>query len=110
MTIVHTWGFCKGIGPEPVQDIIRTVVQKAFTWGYPILVSDLDVEQAFDHMDHIELDNVNEERGICTNARLAALRDYTNKEITARLNGVGTTKKFKMGKGGRQGGVRTPDE
>ena len=111
ITKVHTWGFTKGVGPEPVQDIIiRTAVQKAHVWGYPLLVGDFDVEQAFGYMDHEELDNVNRDREINVNASLAALRDYTDKNATARLDGVGTTPEFRLGTGGRQGGVRTSDE
>ena len=49
-------------------------------------------------------------RGVSTNVRLAALRDYTGKQAKARLNGVGETGEFRLGSGGRQGGVRTPDE
>ena len=32
VTKVHTWGFCKEVGPEPVQDIARAAIRKAFIW------------------------------------------------------------------------------
>ena len=70
----------------------------------------MDVEQAFDYMNHIELDDANKGREVSTNVRLAALRDYTGKKAKARLNGVGETGEFRLGSAGRQGGVRTPDE
>ena len=43
--------------------MVRTAVRKAHIWGYPLLVNDLDVEQAFDFMNHIELDEANREKG-----------------------------------------------
>ena len=30
---VQTWGFCKGNGSEPVTNIIKSTVRKAFIWG-----------------------------------------------------------------------------
>ena len=110
VTKVHSWGYAKTVGPEPVQDIVRTAIRKAMIWGYPLLINDLDIEQAFDYMNHIALDDGNESRGASINVRLAALRDYTGKKAKARLNGVGVTEEFRQGSGGRQGGVRTPDE
>ena len=71
---------------------------------------DLDVKQAFDYMGHIALDDTNKQKGISTNARLAALRDYIDKKGEAKINGMETTEQFDYDSGGMQGGVRTPDE
>ena len=75
-----------------------------------MVVAGLDVEQAFDTMDHIEMDETNKARKVNLNARIAALKDYINKAAKAKLNGVGVTEDFEVETGGRQGGVRTPDE
>ena len=61
-------------------------------------------------MDHILLDDINASRGLDVHTRLAALRDYTGKTGIAKVEEAGETEEFSQGKGGRQGGVRTPAE
>ena len=56
-------------------------------------------------LDHLEMDEANHERGINNNTRLTALKDYTGKTATAKINGIGNTEPYPLGKGGR-----TPDE
>ena len=57
---------------------------------YPLVLCDLDIMQAFDYMNHIKIDDMNQERYLDTNSRLVAVQDYTGKEARANMNGVGS--------------------
>ena len=65
-------------------DTTKAAVRKAFIWGYPLVIADLDIKQAFDYLVHLVLDQVNVARGVSLDVRIAALMYYFGKEGLAK--------------------------
>ena len=113
-TIVAAYGFKRGRNTGDVVNLIRTLLTFAHTWAKAlqlhVYVSSQDVATAFDAMDHELLKEAMLKRGLHPRLVFGLLRELTDMKGHISIPSAGTSEPFDFRKGGKQGGVETPDE
>ena len=79
-------------------------------WGLPLLKSMQDVQTAFDSMSHDLIYSAMIGRGASYNDVGLHMRELTGMRGQISLPHVGGTKLFNFTRGGKQGGIETPDQ
>ncbi len=79
----------------------------AVMWGLPLVMSVQDVRIAFDSMPHKLVKDALLVRGVSAHCTGLHMREVIGMQV---LPYAGQTPLFPFGKGGKQGGVETPDE
>ena len=82
----------------------------AVTWGLPLVTALQDVQTAFDSMPHDAICSVMVGRGVSYNDVGLHLRELSGLRGQIRLPYVGGTSFFDFNRGGKQGGIETPDQ
>ena len=109
-TPVCSYGFKAGLCCDNVTSILRPVLILAFRWGCKLLIGSLDVAIAFDSMDHELLVKGLLGRGLHPESVACLLRELSGMHADITIPGAGSTPRFPLERGGKQGGVETPDE
>jgi len=86
---------------------IQWLLQKSDEWGLPLAVASMDVEKAFDAMQHDLFAESLTFRGAPPELALAWLREHLSMQVQVNVAGC-ETDWLSMAVGGRQGGSRTP--
>ena len=109
-SLVHTYGFRSGKRTADVTSILKELLHYATTWRRKVFVASQDVETAFDSMCHDYLMEAMLQRGLHPMSVLALMRELTGLSATISIPGAGCTDAFEFSRGGKQGGIVTPDE
>ena len=107
---VHSYGFKPACRTNHLTALVRQLLHIAASWGVGLLVALQDVETAFDTMAHEHIATSMRARGVSSEVTVAHLRELTGIKATIHLPCVGSTPPFDYSKGGKQGGIETPDE
>ena len=107
---VHTYGFKQSCRTSNITALVRQLQYLAIGWGLPLLVALQDVELAFDSMQHELIATALQARGAAPSIVAAHLRELTGLNAVMTIPNAGDTNSFPYSKGGKQGGVETPDE
>ena len=100
-------GFRKGRGTRDQIANIRWIMEKAREFQKNIYFCFIDYAKAFDCVDHNKLWKILQEMGIPDHLTCLLRNLYADQEATVRT-GHGTTDRFQMGKGVRQGCTLSP--
>ena len=106
---VHAYGFKRQSNTSMVCGLIRQLLFLADSWGLPLLVACQDVSTAFDAMGHELISNALSSRGCPDHLTCRFVWELTGIHAVITLPGAGTTEPFEFNRGGKQGGVETPD-
>ena len=107
---VHAYGFKRGSSTAHVVGLICQLIYSADVWGTPLIISSQDVRTAFDAMDHNWIAKSLQSRGASAQVTALLMRELTGVEAVMTLPCAGTTSPFNYTRGGKQGGVETPEE
>ncbi|CAK0847987.1 unnamed protein product [Prorocentrum cordatum] len=107
---VHTYGFKKCFSTADFNSVVREALYAAAVWNLPICVSGYDVSIAFDSMPHELMQDSLLARGVTARDVALLMGDLTGLRARITLPLAGTSEPFLFAKGGKQGGVETPDE
>ena len=107
---VRTFGFRKGQRCGDITDALREMLVKCTTWGRPVYICALDVRFAFDSIDHLELKRALTKTGMPIHLIVNLMRAISGKQAVIKIPYPGRSEPFEIEKGGKQGGVETPDE
>ena len=100
-------GFRKGRGTRDQIANIRWIIRKARESQRNIYFCFIDYAKAFDCVDHYKLWKILKEMGISDHLTCLLRNLYAGQEATVRT-GHGTTDRFQIGKGVRQGCILSP--
>ena len=107
---VWTFGFQKGRSTTDITSVLRHLLWIADTYhGHTIFLGCLDVKTAFDCMDHGLIARALRWRGVHPGTIFNIMRELSFVEARMSLPGCDPTEYFKFLRGGKQGGVDTPD-
>ena len=109
-SIIHSYGFRERTSASDLTGMVRELLHVARTWGYSLILSVQDVRTAFDSMPHDLIGKSLRDRGASARMTGLHLRELTTIQAYMRLPFAGETPLFDYQKGGKQGGVETPDE
>ena len=107
---VHSYGFRARSRCQVVTALVRQLLFLAYNWNMPLLVAVQDVRTAFDAMQHAHIALALEKRGVDPGLVAANLRELSGIQDYITLPGVGDSAPFLYTRGGKQGGVETPDQ
>lgn len=106
---VLSFGFKPGMATSDITSIIREFLFNGDKWGHCVYVAAQDVLTAFDTVRHDKIRSCLLARGVSLGVVAAILQELTFLEGVMQVPGAGETEYFPFTKGGRQGGVETPD-
>ena len=106
---VHIYGFRQGCCPELVTEILRQLLFQGVKWNKPVYILSADIRTAFDDMGHARIFEALLARGVHPTIAKAIILEYL--DLVARVNVADADPSgfFQISKGGRQGGVETPE-
>ena len=107
---VHSYGFRKQVSTGDVTGLMRELLYLSRTWNIPLVTAVQDVKVAFDSMPHELIWESLVARGASALNAGLHMRELTALEAYITLPFVGETERFPFHKGGKQGGIETPDE
>lgn len=106
---LHVYGFRRGSGTALVTELIRQALHLAVQWGRSVYVIPLDIAMAFDAMLHNEMAQALLHRGVHPCYVHALILEYLDLRARVKLADAEESDWFPYRKGGRQGGVETPE-
>ena len=109
-TPVKIYGFQRNHSSDDVVSLLRECLVDAHRFPRPIIVASMDVKTAFDSVLHEVLDDALGGQDISVSARIAMLSGLFGKSGRIRLPDAGLSPDFPFLRGGKQGGVETPDQ
>ena len=89
---------------------IWEILYASSVWGLPLAISQQDVRTAFDSMGHHLICETLLSRGVKPLNVGLHIRELTGMQAFIELPHVGKTDLFDFSRGGKQGGIETPDE
>ena len=107
---MHSYGFKHNCRVTDVTCLVRQLLFIAAAWNIPVFMAFQDVEFAFDSMEHEHVATALLARGASPLLVAAHMRELAGLRATMSIAGAGETLPFAYSKGGKQGGVETPDE
>lgn len=107
---VHSYGFKPTCRTSHITALVRQLQYLSARWDLPLIVALQDVKTAFDAMHHEHIAESMSQRGVSAGVTAAHLRELTGLHAFITLPGVGDTQKFCYSRGGKQGGLETPDQ
>eukprot|EP00959_Pyramimonas_sp_CCMP1952_P323177 6762694-Pyramimonas_sp.AAC.1 len=108
-TAVHTYGFKRGFRTSDITALMQQMIFNASSWGHNLYVSIQDVKFAFDSMDHDVLTQSLLHMGASHGMVGLLLQELHGLRGRFAIPGAGDTEFFNYERGGKQGGVETPD-
>jgi hypothetical protein len=108
--VLCSFGFKPGLCCDDLVSILRQVLFLASRWGKRVVLGSLDVAVAFDSIDHDMLCTALLKRGLHPQQVCCLLRELSGMMAQISIAGAGSTARFPLERGGKQGGVETPDE
>ena len=108
-SLVHTYGFKPGKSCADMLGLIRQTIHLSHVWGLELYIASQDVKTAFDAMDHDFLLTAMLRRGAGPGYTALLARELTNIEGIMRIDGANPSLPFDFQRGGKQGGIETPD-
>jgi len=102
-------GFEPGYSCDDISAIIRQVFNLAWSWDLPLVFGAADIATAFDAMVHASMQSALLGRGAHPNLVRAVMREVSHMLCTIQIAGAGTSDDFPLERGGKQGGVETPE-
>ena len=109
-TLVLTFGFRKRHCTGDITNLLREFLVKSTVWGRPIIIGSMDIKFAFDNMNHQVLRQALQKSGMPTDMVYNLMRALSRKTACINLSGAGRSGDFRLLRGGKQGGIETPDE
>ena len=109
-SIVHSYGFRRCTSASQVTGLVRQLQFLADTWKLPLVTALQDVQTAFDSMPHALISRSMLARGVSPQMTGLHIRELTAMNAYIWLLHCGKTEMFQYTKGGKQGGIETPDE
>ena len=109
-TEVNTMGFKPVVSTDDLVAPLRQILHSAYEWMRPVVVAAQDIQWAFDSMDHGFLMSSLLRRGLPAHMTANLLRELFGFEAQIRLPNAGVSPPFRFDRGGKQGGVETPDQ
>ena len=106
---VHTYGFKPHRSCSEILALVRQTIHLANVWGLPLYIAAQDVLTAFDAMDHDMCVESYIRRGSGFGYAYLLARELTAVQGRMRVPGAETSLPFDFQRGGKQGGVDTPD-
>ena len=106
---VATCGFRQQFRCDDVIGILRQVIFVSYRWGRPLVVAAADVLTAFDCMNHGSMEKSLLGRGCHPVMARALLREVSGMSCNIEINGAGISETFPLERGGKQGGIETPE-
>ena len=107
---VHSYGFRRHTCTSDITALFREVFHYATLWDVPLIAAQQDVKTAFDSMPHELISKALTFKGVSSHFVGLHLRELSGMQATIKIPMVGETDLFPFCKGGKQGGVETPDE
>ena len=108
-TNVRTYGFKRHFTCDDLSDFVVEAISKAARWnGGQLLIMTMDIQTAFDAMEHENIHNSNNNLHVPPLDKIACIKDLDQKTATITLTQHGTSKPFPVTIGGWQGGTATP--
>ena len=107
---VHSYGFKKHSSSFLVTGLVRQILYLADVWNMPVVISCQDVKTAFDAMRHDVIHTALHRRGLSSHIIAVMMRELSGLKAVVSLPTAGTTEPFNYDRGGKQGGVETPDQ
>ena len=108
-TVVNTFGFRQGVSTDDLTGIIRQVIATAAEWKRELYVGGQDVRTAFDSMSHGSVEAALSGRGLNAHMIGNLMREISGFGAKTTLPNAASCPWFSFSKGGKQGGVETPD-
>ena len=93
-----------------VTGLVRQIMYLSQTWNIPLALSQQDIRVAFDSMGHGLMRDSMLARGVNALDVGLHIREFSTLHAYIELPCVGRTELFDFTKGGKQGGIETPDE
>ena len=90
--------------------LVRELLAYADRWKFPLVVSGQDVKTAFDSVPHWLIGEALGMKGLSNLDVALQMRELTGLKARITLPCVGCTDFFDFEKGGKQGGVESPDQ
>eukprot|EP00973_Karenia_brevis_P077259 10732218-Karenia_brevis.AAC.1 len=103
------YGFRKGCSTRLVTEALRQSLHLAVTWDRALYIISLDIATAFDDMQHDQITDSLLSLGIHPLLVHALLREYCQLKARVKIADADFSNFFSFRKGGRQGGVETPE-
>ena len=107
---VHSYGFRKFTSASQLNGLVRQLQFFADAWNLLLAIAMQDVQTAFDSMPHGLIRESLLARGVSPQVAGLHVRELTGMHAYIRLPHAGQTVLFPYTKGGKQGGIETPDE
>jgi len=107
---VHSYGFRKNTCASDVNGLVRELMFISRVWALPLITAVQDIRYAFDSMPHDLVGRSLKSQGASALQTGLHLRELTGLQAFIHLPNVGCTRNFDFQKGGKQGGVETPDQ
>ena len=109
-TPVETLGFRPGYRCGDIVAIVRQTLFVAYRWGLPLVLGSADVGTAFDTMEHEHMQDALLGRSLHPQLVQALMREISSLSCRIEITGAGQSDTFSLERGGKQGGVETPDK
>ena len=106
---VGTLGFRHGFSCDDIAAIIMQTLFIAYRWGRPLVLGTADIATAFDTMEHASMQKALLGRGAHPDLVRAILREVSFMSGRISIQGAGMSNVFPFERGGKQGGVETPE-
>ena len=108
-SLVCTYGFKIGRSCDDISAVVRQTLFLADRWGLPPVVGTADIATAFDCMTHSSICKCLLRRGMHPQLVRAILREVSGMSGKVFLPGAGLSEPCPFQRGGKQGGVETPE-
>lgn len=109
-TEVNTMGARPFVSTDDLAAPLRQVLHSAYEWKRPLVMAAQDIQWAFDSMVHGLLMNSLLRRGLPAHMVANLMRELLGFQAQIRLPNTGVRPPFRFDRGGKQGGVETPDQ
>lgn len=108
---VRSYGFKCSVTPDDLTDFVVEAMSKAARWHKgELLAITMDIQTAFDAMEHDTLHASNNELQIPPLDKITCVKDLHEQTAAITLTQHGTSNPFPVSTGGWQGGTATPNE
>lgn len=109
MSRAHIYGFRTGCSTALVTELLRQCLHLSAQWGKNVYIFSLDVQTAFDDMQHEVIFQSLLSRGVHAELVYALAQEYTDLRARVTVSDSDPSASFSFLRGGRQGGVETPE-
>eukprot|EP00973_Karenia_brevis_P072077 10012892-Karenia_brevis.AAC.1 len=108
-TALHVYGFRKHCSTALVSEVLRQSLHQAKVWGLELHIISCDISTAFDEIGHEVMLEAMLQQGVQPAVARAIVIEYINLRANVTVADAPTSTFFPFRRGGRQGGVETPE-